>query len=58
LAFIQPYAVEKPLTVDDLPYLRVDVVTGGVLTGVIGFFVVVPCAATLHERSIAVTDAA
>ncbi len=58
LAFIQSYAVDKRLTTTDLPYLRVDVVTGAVLTGVIGFFVVVACAATLHPRGIGVGDAA
>ncbi len=58
LAFIQSYAVDKRLTTADLPYLRVDVVTGAVLTGVIGLFVVVACAATLHPRGIRVSDAA
>ena len=48
LAFIQSYAVDKRLTLADLRYERVDVVTGAVLTGVIGAFVVVACAATLH----------
>ena len=57
LAFIQSYAVDKRLTTADLPYVRVDVVTGAVLTGVIGFFVVVACAATLHPQGIRVTDA-
>jgi Mn2+/Fe2+ NRAMP family transporter len=44
LSFIQSYAVDKKLTVDDLRYERLDVVIGSVLTGVIGFFVVVTCA--------------
>ena len=58
LSFIQSYAADKKLTVSDLRSERVDVVTGAVLTGVIGFFVVVACAATLHERGIRVHDAA
>ena len=58
LAFIQSYAVDKRLTTADLPYLRVDVIAGAVLTGVIGLFVVVACASTLHPRGIRVTDAA
>jgi Mn2+/Fe2+ NRAMP family transporter len=33
------------------------VVVGAVLTGVIGFFVVIACAATLHVQGIAVNDA-
>ncbi|QNN53526.1 NRAMP family divalent metal transporter [Nocardioides mesophilus] len=58
LSFIQSYAVDKKLTADDLGYERVDVVTGSVLTGVIGFFVVVTCAATLHVAGTSVSDAA
>jgi NRAMP (natural resistance-associated macrophage protein)-like metal ion transporter len=58
LSFIQSYAADKKLTVSDLGSERVDVITGAVLTGVIGFFVVVACAATLHEQGIRVHDAA
>jgi Mn2+/Fe2+ NRAMP family transporter len=57
LAFIQSYAVDKRLTRDDLKLLRVDVWTGSLLTGVIGFFVVVTCAATLNAKGISVDDA-
>jgi Mn2+/Fe2+ NRAMP family transporter len=48
LAFIQSYAADKRLTRDDLRYERVDVFSGAILTGVIGAFVVVACAATLY----------
>lgn len=59
LAFIQSYAVDKRLTKDDLKLLRVDVWTGSLLTGVIGFFVVVTCAATLNKEGVFnITDAA
>jgi len=58
LSFIQSYAVDKKLTVADLRYERVDVVTGAVLTGIIGFFVVVACAATLHVQGVTIDDAA
>ena len=57
LAFIQSYAVDKRLQVKDLVYERVDVVVGAVLTGVIGFFVVVACAATLHAQGIEIEGA-
>jgi NRAMP (natural resistance-associated macrophage protein)-like metal ion transporter len=57
LAFIQSYAADKRVPVDELRYERVDVVTGAVLTGVIGLFVVVACAATLHPKGIEVKDA-
>jgi Mn2+/Fe2+ NRAMP family transporter len=57
LAFMQSYAVDKRLRPSDLGLERVDVVTGAVLTGVIGVFVVVACAATLHARGLHVDDA-
>jgi NRAMP (natural resistance-associated macrophage protein)-like metal ion transporter len=57
LAFIQSYAVDKRLHVKDLAYERIDVIVGAVLTGVIGFFVVVACAATLHAQGIEINDA-
>jgi Mn2+/Fe2+ NRAMP family transporter len=58
LAFMQSYAVDKHLTPSDLRYERLDVVTGALLTGVIGFFVVVACAATLHPAGIRIEDGA
>ena len=57
LAFIQSYAVDKRLTRDDLKLLRVDVWTGSLLTGIIGFFVVVTCAATLNKEGITINEA-
>jgi Mn2+/Fe2+ NRAMP family transporter len=57
LAFMQSYAVDKRLSVRDLGLERVDVITGALLTGVIGFFVVVSCAATLHAQGVKVEDA-
>jgi Mn2+/Fe2+ NRAMP family transporter len=58
LSFIQSYAVDKKLRTEDLKLERIDVVTGAVLTGVIGFFVVVACAATLHRDGRTISDAA
>jgi NRAMP (natural resistance-associated macrophage protein)-like metal ion transporter len=57
LAFIQSYAADKQVPVDELRFERVDVITGAVLTGVIGLFVVVACAATLHPKGIEINDA-
>ncbi|WP_027862615.1 NRAMP family divalent metal transporter [Marmoricola sp. URHB0036] len=57
LSFIQSYAVDKKLTVKDLGYERTDVVMGALLTGIIGFFVVVACAATLHETHTSIVSA-
>jgi Mn2+/Fe2+ NRAMP family transporter len=58
LSFMQSYAVDKKLRPEDLPLERVDVITGAVLTGVIGFFIVVACAATLHRDGLHINDAA
>ncbi len=58
LSFIQSYAVDKKLTTADLKFERIDVVTGAVLTGVVGFFVVVTAASTLHVQGITVNSAA
>ena len=57
LAFIQSYAVDKQLHVKDLRYERIDVIVGAVLTGVIGLFVVIACAATLHPAGVEIGDA-
>ncbi|MHB0929154.1 MAG: NRAMP family divalent metal transporter [Candidatus Nanopelagicales bacterium] len=57
LTFIQSYAVDKRLTRDDLRHLRMDVWVGSILTAVIGFFVIVTCAATLHRQGISINDA-
>jgi len=57
LAFIQSYAVDKKLRPDDLVFARVEVVVGAVLTGVVGFFVVVACAATLFVQHRSIGDA-
>jgi Mn2+/Fe2+ NRAMP family transporter len=58
LAFMQSYAVDKKLRTQDLGLERIDVAVGAVLTGVIGFFVVVACAATLHRDGRPIQDAA
>ena len=58
LSFIQSYAVDKRLTPRDLRYENLDVIVGSVLTGVIGFFVVVACAATLHRTGTPIDEAA
>ncbi|MGY0234233.1 NRAMP family divalent metal transporter [Longispora urticae] len=58
LSFVQSYVLDKHLTTSDLRASRVDLVTGSVLTGVIGLFVVVACAATLHRQGHTITDAA
>lgn len=58
LAFMQSYAVDKRLRAEDLAYERVDVISGALLTGIIGAFIVIACAATLHPAGISIDDGA
>jgi Mn2+/Fe2+ NRAMP family transporter len=58
LVFIQSYAVDKRLRPADFRYERIDVLVGAAMTGIIGFFVVVACAATLYAQGLSVKDAA
>jgi Mn2+/Fe2+ NRAMP family transporter len=57
LAFIQSYAVDKKITVDNLRWERVDVLIGSILTGVIGLAIAVACAATLNRAGVHINDA-
>jgi Mn2+/Fe2+ NRAMP family transporter len=57
LAFIQSYAVDKRIGPSELRYERIDVISGAVLTGIIGLFIVVACAATLHADGRHIHDA-
>ncbi len=58
IAFLQSYAVDKKLKPRQLGLERVDVVIGALMTGVIGLFIVVTCAATLHAEGIEIDSAA
>lgn len=57
LAFIQSYAVDKKITVANLRWERVDVITGSLLTGIIGLAIAVACAATLNRAGVHINDA-
>src|SRR5262249_22270929 len=57
LVFIQSYAADKRLAIKDLRYENVDVIVGALLTGIIGLFIVVACAATLHVHGVDINDA-
>lgn len=58
LSFIQSYAVDKRIKPEELRTENVDIVSGAVLTGVIGMFVIIACAATLHVTGKSIQDAA
>ncbi len=57
LAFIQSYTVDKGIARKDWLPERWEVTVGSVLTGVIGVFVAIACAATLHAHGLHVDDA-
>jgi Mn2+/Fe2+ NRAMP family transporter len=58
LAFIQSYAVDKQIRRSDYRAERFEVVLGSLLTGIIGVFIAVACAATLGRHGLHVNDAA
>lgn len=58
IAFLQSYAVDKKLKPKELGLERVDVIVGGLMTGIIGLFIVVTCAATLNAEGIEIDTAA
>ena len=49
LAFIQSYTADKQLKPKDWHLARLDIVTGAVLTGIIGLFVVISTTETLYK---------
>ena len=57
LTFIQSYAVDKGIPPEHLAFERIDVLVGSILTGVIGAFVVMASAETLHASGQPVHDA-
>ncbi len=57
LAFIQSYAVDKGISWRDYGPERIEVVAGSLLTGIIGIFIAVACAATLATAGLYIEDA-
>jgi Mn2+/Fe2+ NRAMP family transporter len=57
LAFIQSYAVDKGISPREYGPERVEVVVGSLLTGIIGVFIVVACAATLAKAGLHIENA-
>lgn len=58
LTFMQSYVADKRLEPSALKYERIDVATGAVMTGVIGAFIIVASAATLHPAGRSIDSAA
>jgi Mn2+/Fe2+ NRAMP family transporter len=57
LAFIQSYAVDKGISRRDYGPERIEVVIGSLLTGIIGIFIAVACAATLATAGLHIEGA-
>jgi NRAMP (natural resistance-associated macrophage protein)-like metal ion transporter len=55
--YIQSSTVDKGLTEKEYKYIRLDVITGNIMTNVIALFIVVSCAATLFVHQINIVDA-
>ncbi len=50
--YIQAAVVDKGVRKDDYGYSRLDVITGGIWTDVIAYFIVVSCAATIYIHNL------
>jgi NRAMP (natural resistance-associated macrophage protein)-like metal ion transporter len=55
--YIQAAVVDKGIRKDDYSYSRLDVVTGGIWTDVIAYFIIVSCAATIYIHNLHVSAA-
>lgn len=55
--YIQSSTVDKGLTEKEYKYIRLDVITGNIMTNVIALFIVVSCAATLFVHQINIASA-
>lgn len=54
----QAAVVEKGVTIDQYSFSRLDVVIGCIMAVVVAFFIVVACAATIHQQGVKVETAA
>jgi NRAMP (natural resistance-associated macrophage protein)-like metal ion transporter len=50
--YIQAAVVDKGIREDDYRYSRLDVVTGGIWTDIIAYFIIVACAATIYVHNL------
>jgi NRAMP (natural resistance-associated macrophage protein)-like metal ion transporter len=50
--YIQAAVVDKNIREDDYSYSRLDVITGGIWTDVIAYFIIVACAATIFIHNV------
>jgi NRAMP (natural resistance-associated macrophage protein)-like metal ion transporter len=55
--YIQAAVVDKGVREDDYAYSRIDVVSGGIWTDVVAYFIIVACAATVYVHNLHVPAA-
>jgi Mn2+/Fe2+ NRAMP family transporter len=55
--YMQSAVIEKGLSIEHYPYVKWDVILGGILTVIVAFFIIVACAATLNKAGIKIEEA-
>ncbi len=55
--FLQSNIVEKGITLKQYRYQRLDTIFGSISAGIIAFFIIVACSATLHKAGIHISSA-
>jgi NRAMP (natural resistance-associated macrophage protein)-like metal ion transporter len=55
--YMQSSVIEKGLKMRNYKYTKIDIVVGCIATVVVAFFIIVACAATLHEGGIQINEA-
>jgi NRAMP (natural resistance-associated macrophage protein)-like metal ion transporter len=55
--YMQSAVIEKRIKIEDYKFVVIDVIIGCVATIVVAFFIIVACAATLHQNAIVINEA-
>lgn len=55
--YMQSAVIEKRIKIEDYKFVIADVIIGCVATVVVAFFIIVACAATLHQNGIVINEA-
>jgi Mn2+/Fe2+ NRAMP family transporter len=55
--YMQSAVIEKRIKIEDYKFVVLDVIIGCVATIVVAFFIIVACAATLHQNGIVINEA-
>jgi len=55
--YMQSAVIEKRIKIEDYKFVVIDVIIGCIATIVVAFFIIVACAATLHQNGIVINEA-